>query len=82
MPRTASSVVLVALSRALVKIAGAYASPTSNSYHVSHGEEPEEEPGSATFWIKVAISACLVLAGGVFAGCVGLVIYGLVQSRL
>lgn len=30
----------------------------------------EEEPGSPEFWYKVIISIVLVLAGGVFAGCV------------
>ncbi|ESK91617.1 hypothetical protein Moror_2535 [Moniliophthora roreri MCA 2997] len=31
-------------------------------------EGPEEEPGSANFWCKLAVSAVLVLLGGVFAG--------------
>ncbi|KAK1218264.1 hypothetical protein PQX77_014637 [Marasmius sp. AFHP31] len=31
-------------------------------------EEPEAKPGSATFWWKLAVSAVLVLMGGVFAG--------------
>jgi metal transporter CNNM len=34
----------------------------------SGGGGPEESPDSPDFWIKIAISACLVLAGGVFAG--------------
>lgn len=37
-------------------------------------EDPEEEPGSTGFWLKLLLSAGLVLAGGVFAGCVGLYI--------
>ena len=32
------------------------------------GEEPEEPVGSAAFWWKIFISACLVLSGGAFAG--------------
>lgn len=35
---------------------------------LSAPEEPEEPIGSSTFWIKIAISAGLVLLGGVFAG--------------
>ncbi|KZV75231.1 DUF21-domain-containing protein [Peniophora sp. CONT] len=31
-------------------------------------EGPEEPIGSATFWWKIVISACLVLSGGAFAG--------------
>lgn len=31
-------------------------------------EGPEEPIGSATFWWKILISACLVLSGGAFAG--------------
>ncbi|KAJ8093174.1 hypothetical protein PM082_020659 [Marasmius tenuissimus] len=31
-------------------------------------EEPEAKPGSGTFWWKLAVSALLVLMGGVFAG--------------
>ncbi|BGO92047.1 hypothetical protein BJY59DRAFT_689517 [Rhodotorula toruloides] len=32
------------------------------------GEPPETEPGSSAFWWKLALSAVLVLLGGVFAG--------------
>jgi metal transporter CNNM len=31
---------------------------------------PEAPEGSPEFWFKLMISMCLVLAGGVFAGCV------------
>lgn len=30
--------------------------------------EPEDPPGTPAFWWKLGLSACLVLAGGVFAG--------------
>ena len=33
-------------------------------------EEPEEEPGSSGFWMKLLFSCMLVLLGGVFAGSV------------
>ena len=32
------------------------------------GDEPEDKPDSPVFWWKLGLSACLVLAGGVFAG--------------
>jgi len=32
------------------------------------GDEPEDKPNSPVFWWKLGLSACLVLAGGVFAG--------------
>jgi metal transporter CNNM len=32
------------------------------------GDEPEDKPDSPVFWWKLGFSACLVLAGGVFAG--------------
>jgi metal transporter CNNM len=31
-------------------------------------EAPEDPPDSPRFWWKLGLSACLVLAGGVFAG--------------
>jgi metal transporter CNNM len=31
-------------------------------------DEPEDKPDSPVFWWKLGFSACLVLAGGVFAG--------------
>lgn len=31
-------------------------------------EEPEEQPGSIGFWMKLLASVGLVVAGGVFAG--------------
>ena len=69
MPRTISSVGAVALARGFVKLAGVFASPTFQSLAVKE-DEPEEEIGSSGFWLKLSISICLVLAGGVFAGCV------------
>ncbi|KLO17591.1 DUF21-domain-containing protein [Schizopora paradoxa] len=67
MPRTISNVGAIALGRGFVKIAGVFASPTFQSFAVKD-DEPEEEIGSSAFWLKLSISICLVLAGGVFAG--------------
>jgi len=50
------------------------ASPTNlragHEYLMSEGggDEPEDKPDSPVFWWKLGFSACLVLAGGVFAG--------------
>lgn len=72
MPRTASNVVILALWRGVSRIASVYASPTISTLSgvEGAGNEPEEKPGSSGFWLKLVISCGLVLAGGVFAGCV------------
>lgn len=67
MPRTMPNVAVLALGRGFVKLAGVLASPTIQSIGVKD-DEPEEEIGSSGFWLKLSISICLVLAGGVFAG--------------
>ena len=48
----------------LLRVLYASAAPT----HAFHAQEPDEEPGSSSFWVKLSIAATLVLMGGVFAG--------------
>lgn len=35
------------------------------------GDEPEEQPGSSGFWLKIGISGLFIVLGGFFAGWVG-----------
>jgi metal transporter CNNM len=41
---------------------------TTTKDHKGGVIEPEDPPDSATFWLKLGVSAALVLLGGVFAG--------------
>ena len=62
--RLSSHIAVLSVVRALYKVGNVVASPSA---HVAV-EEPEEEPGSSGFWMKLLFSCMLVLLGGVFAG--------------
>jgi hypothetical protein len=47
---------------------------SSFSYTVAHAHATEEPLWSPEFWWKLGISMCLVLAGGVFAGYVFMIL--------
>jgi hypothetical protein len=40
-----------------------------NHVITGYGKGPKDEPSSPDFWWKISLSAFLVVAGGVFAGC-------------
>ncbi|PAV21673.1 hypothetical protein PNOK_0163000 [Pyrrhoderma noxium] len=62
--RVSSHIAVLSVVRALYKVGNVVASPTARIAV----EEPEEEPGSSGFWMKLLFSCMLVLLGGVFAG--------------
>ncbi|KAI5118662.1 hypothetical protein M0805_001035 [Coniferiporia weirii] len=65
MRRASSHAVILSICRAFFKLGNVVASPTLKAFG---GEEPDEEPGSTGFWMKLLFSCGLVLMGGVFAG--------------
>ena len=62
--RVSSHIAVLSVVRALYKVGNVVASPTARIAV----EEPEEEPGSSGFWMKLLFSCMRVLLGGVFAG--------------
>ena len=72
MPRTTSHLAVFTLVRALHKLGTVLARPSGPHRFIAEADEPEEEPGSTGFWLKLLLSSGLVLLGGVFAGSVPL----------
>lgn len=57
--------------------------PVGHSLFSFLEDEPEEEPGSPTFWWKLGLSVMLILGGGVFAGLtIGLMGQDIINVRL
>ncbi len=61
---------LLALFLALARPAHAFPTIYSLLAQAPVPDEPAEHPGSPEFVYKLVVSIVLVLAGGVFAGCV------------
>jgi metal transporter CNNM len=58
------------LLMSLAKLASATPVLIFQNTHAVAPIEPEDPVGSTRFYFKLGFSVCLVLAGGVFAGCV------------
>lgn len=68
MSRARSHLALYTLLRALHQLSNVFARPSGSFRIAASEEEPDEQPGSTGFWLKLLLSSGLVLLGGVFAG--------------